>query len=120
MRMIRRFAALLLVAAALVALAAVAGCGGSDEESSKDPTQRVPAAGGLRERVQSAATPERSAFPSPAGKTLAQVAAEAGAAGGPDLALASSIFTTGHANRFAFGLIDAQGQFRYAPTAVYV
>ena len=103
-----------MVLALCVAL--LAGCGGGD--TAKDPTARVPATGGLRDRVRAAATPDRSAFPAARGRTLQQVADEVGAAG-PELALASSIFTTGR-NRLAFGLIDAQGQFRYAPTALYV
>ena len=105
-----------LVFALLAAcIALVAGCGGGGD---KDPVERVPAKGGLRERVREAQSPDASAFPATAGKTLQQVADGVGAQG-PDLALASSVFTTGE-NRMAFGLIDQQGQFVYGPTAVYV
>jgi hypothetical protein len=109
--MSRRLAVLLLVLCA----APFAGCGGGD---SQDPVQRVPAAGGVRDRVRAAAAPDRAAFPAAAGKTLEQVADAVGAQG-PDLAFATSIFTTGK-NRVAFGLIDSQGQFVYNPTALYV
>jgi hypothetical protein len=110
--MSRRLAfALLAVCAALVA-----GCGGGSAD--KDPVERVPAKGGLRERVRAAQSPDASAFPATGGKTLREVADGVGAQG-PDLALASSVFTPGE-NRLAFGLIDQQGQFVYGPTAIYV
>jgi hypothetical protein len=111
LRMPRRVAALLLALCVLP----VAGCGGGG--GSQDPVERVPTAGGLRERVRAASTPDPSAFPATGGKSLQQVADAVGAQG-PDLAFASSIFTTGR-NRVAFGLIDSQGQFVYEPTALY-
>jgi hypothetical protein len=110
--MSRRLAVFLLALCVLP----VAGCGGSG--GSKDPVERVPAAGGLRERVRAASAPDASTFPAATGKSLQQVADAVGAQG-PDLAFASSIFTTGP-NRVAFGLIDDQGQFVYEPTALYV
>jgi len=94
----------------------VAGCGGG--ESNKDPVERVPAEGGLRDRVRAAQIPDESAFPKADGKSLQQLADGVGAQG-PELAMASSVFTTGK-NRLAFGIIDEQGQFVYGPTAVYV
>jgi hypothetical protein len=94
-----------------------AGCGGGD--SNKDPVERVPAEGGLRDRVRAAQTPDSSAFPKADGKSLQQVADAVGAQG-PELALASSVFTTGGKDRMAFGIIDDQGQFMYGPTAIYV
>ena len=39
---------------------------------------------------------------------------------GPDLALASSVFTTGGDSRMAFGMINKDGTPVYGPTAVYV
>jgi hypothetical protein len=112
LRMSRRLACFLL--AACVAL--VAGCGGGSDN--KDPVERVPAKGGLRDRVRAAQSPDASTFPAADGKTLQQVGDGVGAQG-PDLAMASSVFTTGK-NRLAFGLIDQQGQFVYGPTAIYV
>ena len=109
--MSRRLACFLLAAVALVA-----GCGGGDD--SKDPVERVPAKGGVRDRVRAAQSPDPSTFPAAEGKTLQQIGDGVGAQG-PDLAMASSVFTTGK-NRLAFGLIDQQGQFVYGPTAVYV
>src|SRR3954469_22265150 len=97
-------------------VALVAGCGGGSED--KDPVARVPAKGGVRERVRAAQSPDASAFPATGGKTLQQVADGVGAQG-PDLAMASSVFTSGK-NRLAFGLIDQQGQFVYGPSAIYV
>jgi hypothetical protein len=113
LRMSRRLA--LLVPALCVVL--VAGCGGGSK--SQDPTERVPAKGGLRDRVRAAEAPNAASFPATGGKTLQQVADEVGSQG-PDLAFASSIFTTGRPNRVAFGLIDSQGRFVYQPTALYV
>jgi len=110
--MFRRLAFALLA----LSVAVLAGCGGGGGD--KDPVERVPAQGGLRERVRAAQSPDASAFPATAGKTLQQVADGVGAQG-PDLALASSVFTTGK-NRLAFGIIDEQGQFVYGPTAIYV
>src|SRR5919197_6119397 len=97
-------------------VAIVAGCGGGGGD--QNAVERVPAKGGLRERVRAAQSPQASAFPATGGKTLQQVADGIGAQG-PDLALASSVFTTGK-DRLAFGIIDDQGQFLYGPTAVYV
>jgi hypothetical protein len=110
--MSRRLAPLALVLCA----ALLAACGGGGDK--QDPIQRVPAKGGLRDRVAAAQTPNPSSFPAAGGKTLQQVADSIGAQG-PDLALASSIFTTGK-NRLAFGLISQDGQFIYGPTALYV
>jgi hypothetical protein len=110
--MFRRFAVLAVLCAGLLA-----GCGGGGS-GTQDAVQRVPANGGLRERVRAAEAPQAAAFPSAQGKSLQQVADAAGTQG-PDLALASSVFTTGR-NRVAFGMIDDQGQFFYAPTALYV
>jgi hypothetical protein len=98
-------------------LALVAGgCGGA--EKSADPLERVPEAGGLRERVAEAASARPADFPAPGGRTLQEVADAIG--GGPvEAALASSVFTIGD-NRLAFGVIDDEGQFVYGKTAVYV
>jgi hypothetical protein len=110
-----------VVLAALLAgaLLPIVGCGGDSGGSSKDAVEQVSAKGGLRDRVREAQHVTASEFPSAEGKTLQQVAQEVKGAGKVDAGLASSVFTVGE-TRFAFGMIDQQGQFVYGPTAVYV
>jgi hypothetical protein len=105
-----------LIAAALALL--VAACGGSDTDAPKDPVGNVPSENGIREAVQSAAKPVATDFPASDGKTLQELADTMTA--GPDLALASSVFTTGGDSRMAFGMINKDGTPVYGPTAVYV
>ena len=100
----------------LVAVALLAGCGGSD--AAKDPAAQVPAAGGVRAKVRAAQAVTAADFPATKGRTLQQMADSAGTAG-PELGLASSIFTVGR-NRLAFGIIDDRSGFVYGKTAVYV
>jgi hypothetical protein len=107
-----------LLAALLSALLAVAGCGGDDGDGSADPVSRVPAEGGLQERVRAAASPAESDFPSAEGKTLSELAEEVKGGGLVEAGLATSVFTVGDA-RVAFGVIDDQGQFVYGKTAIY-
>jgi hypothetical protein len=95
----------------------LAGCGSSGS-ASKDPTQQVPAAGGLREKVAAAARPEVADFPAVDGRSLQQVADSVGAAG-PQAALAGSVFTEG-VDRLAFGVIGQDGKAIYGKTAVYL
>jgi hypothetical protein len=101
----------------LAAVLLLAGCGGSDN-SAKDPAAQVPAAGGVRAKVRAAQAVTAADFPAVKGRTLQQVAASAGTAG-PDLGLASSVFTVGQ-NRLAFGVIDSHSGFVYGKTAVYL
>jgi hypothetical protein len=106
-----RLAPLLLAAVALL----VSACGGS---TSSDPTQTVPKAGGLQQRIRTASAPTRATFPAVRGRTLQQV----GNAIGPNnasVALASSQLDVGP-NRLAFGVIDSQGQPVYGQTAIYI
>ena len=56
----------------------IAGCGGGGGDN-QDPVERVPANGGLREKVRAAQSPDASAFPAADGKTLQQVADGIGA-----------------------------------------
>ena len=103
---------------ALLAVAVLlAGCGGADN-SDKDPTAQVPATGGLREKVRAAQAVTAADFPAAGGRTLQQVADSAGSAG-PELGMASSVFTPGQ-NRIAFGMIDSKAGFVYGKTALYV
>jgi hypothetical protein len=102
----------------LLAVAAlVAGCGG-DDTTAKDPASQVPAEGGVREKVRAAQAVTAADFPAADGRTLQQVADSAGSAG-PELGMASSVFTVGP-NRLAFGIIDDTSGFVYGKTAVYV
>ncbi len=105
-----------LLACALSALALLTACG--SDESTRDPIEQVPEAGGLRQQVADAREVSRSDFPAAGGRSLAELASELGARDG-EAALASSVFTVG-ANRMAFGSIDEQGQFAFGRTAVYV
>jgi hypothetical protein len=105
-----------LIAAALMLL--VAACGGSGDEAPKNPVGNVPSENGIREAVQSASSPAETDFPVSSGKTLQELADTMTA--GPDLALASSVFTTGGDSRMAFGMIAKDGTPVYGPTAVYV
>jgi hypothetical protein len=100
----------------LVAVALVAGCGGGSD--AKDPAARVPAEGGVRAKVRAAQAVTAADFPATKGRTLQQVADAAGSAG-PELGMASSVFTVGR-NRVAFGIIDDQSGFVYGKTALYV
>lgn len=93
-----------LIAAALVALSLLPGCGGSDEQAGNDAPPRV-------------AKPED--FPVAKGKTLADMRKKYGE-GGPVLAPSVSRLTTG-SNRFGFGLFErSRAQIADAPVAVYV
>jgi hypothetical protein len=102
-----------LLAAAVLLLA---GCGGSD--SSSDPASNVPSSGGLREKVRAAQTVTAADFPPAGGRTLQEVANASGSAG-PELGMATSVFTPG-LNRVAFGMIDNKAGFVYGKTAVYI
>jgi hypothetical protein len=104
------------VVPALVAAAIVAGCGGADEP--KDRGDGLVAAT-ERSRLNGADKPDANAFPKPqSGQTFQQFADSIGATG-TQVAMATSVFTTGH-NRVAFGVLDDQNKVVYAPTAVYV
>jgi hypothetical protein len=102
-----------LLAAALL----LAGCGGGDD-SAKDPASNVPESGGLQQKVRDAQAVTAADFPAAGGRTLQQVADESGSAG-PELGMATSVFTPGK-NRVAFGVIDDQAGFLYGKTAIYV
>src|SRR6185436_11908803 len=94
----------------------IAGCGGS-KSGGGDGTANLPASGGLREKVKGASAPAASDFPAVEGRSLQQVADSM--QGGPEVGLAGQTFTVGP-NRLAFGVIDAQGNFVYGKSAVYI
>ena len=105
------------VVALLLLLSAVAvGCGGGggDAETASD----GPSAQKLRDELGRATNPDLAHFPAVEGRTLQEVADGLDGAG-PQAALATSVFRPGE-NRLAFGVIDEQTGFVYAPTAVYV
>lgn len=99
------------LAAGAVVLAA-AGCGGGGGGSKAAATAApVPPA------VKAAQTVPLAKFPKPNGRSLQEIANTLQP--GPQVGLASSVFTPG-VNRLAFGLIGTGGGFFYAPSAVYV
>jgi hypothetical protein len=99
----------------VLVLAGVAGCGSTS--SARDPLQQVPEANGVRAAIASGEAPTASDFPSAKRRTLQELADTM--AGGPQVAMASSVLTVGE-NRLAFGMIDRDGRPVYGPTAVYV
>lgn len=103
----RRAGLLLLLIAALVA-----GCG---EREDRDPVAQVPAE--ERDAVAAAQEVDVSAFPAAEG-SLEELAAEF-ETGGPQAAMATSVFTPGE-NRLAFGILDADFRFVYGDTVLYV
>jgi hypothetical protein len=100
----------------LAAAALLGGCGGSD--TADDPAAQVPAERGVREKVRAAQAVSAADFPAVDGRTLQQVADGAGSSG-PELGMASSVFTVGR-DRVAFGIIDDRSGFVYGKTALYV
>ena len=108
---------------ALIALACAAaaipfaGCGGAGSTgggaSSPNATPPPPPPD-----VARAGHPTVADFPAVRGRTLRQLA-DSLYSGGPDVALATSVYTPGR-NRVAFGLIEHDGTLVYGNTAVYV
>jgi hypothetical protein len=98
----------------------VAACGGSNKEPTtpSDAVQNVPSENGVRENVKKASEPAAAEFPPADGATLQELADKMAA--GPQLALASSVFTSPGDNRMAFGMINTDGTPVYGATAVYV
>ncbi len=72
----------------------------------------------LRRQLQGATRSTAADFPPVQGRTLQQVADQIGATG-PEVGLATSVFTPGE-NRLGFGVIDPKTGFVYGKTAVYV
>ena len=103
----------------LLALFVVA-CGGGDKtvDTPPDPVANVPDEGGIRDSVKLASDPKAAEFPASKGATLQELADKMLA--GPQLALASSVFTTPGASRMAFGMIAQDGTPIYGQTAIYV
>jgi hypothetical protein len=111
--MVRLACIMALIAAGVLA----AGCGGGSGGKERDPLKQVPDKNGLRDKLASAVDPQASDFPAVKGRSLQEVANSL--TGGPEAALAGSVFTIGP-NRLAFGIIDSGGKFVYGKSAVYV
>jgi hypothetical protein len=105
-----------VIMALIAATVAASGCGGGGS-GGRNPLTNVPAQGGLRAKLGAAADPVASEFPATKGRTLQEMASSL--TGGPQAALAGSIFTVGE-NRLAFGVVDSGGKFVYGKTAVYI
>jgi hypothetical protein len=97
-------------------VSALVGCGGGDGDDDRGEGAR---AAETRLQLNGADKPDAADFPKPKrGQTLQQFADSIGATG-TQVGLAGSVFTVGH-NRIAFGVLDNQNSFVYAPSAVYV
>src|SRR3954454_13134942 len=98
----------------------VSACGGADKEptSPSDAVQNVPSENGVRDNVKKASEPAAAEFPAADGATLQELADKMAA--GPQLALASSVFTTPGDSRMAFGMVNTDGTPVYGPPAAYV
>jgi hypothetical protein len=89
-----------------------AGCGGDDDSSSESTS-----GSGIQQEPEAAANPQRADFPAAEGRTLQQLADLARP--GTNFGLATSHYVPG-TDRLAFGLLDGNNTFVYAPTAVYL
>jgi hypothetical protein len=107
----------LLALACATAAIPSAGCGGSGTDgggaSSPNATPPPPPP-----EVAAAEHPTAADFPATGGRTLRELA-DSLYGGGPQIALATSVYTPG-VNRLAFGVIEHDGTFVYGNTAVYV
>ena len=101
-----------LLAAAALGLGA---CGG-DGDDAREP--RGPSSATLRAELAKATDVDPATFPSAQGKTLDELGREIDGTG-PDVGLATSVFPAGKP-RIAFGVIDRETGFVYAPTVVYL
>ena len=100
---------------ALVVAFLVGGCGGDGDEPSAEIEPET--SSGVQQEPDAAADPQASDFPEPEGRTLQELADLSKP--GINFAPATTHFATGP-SRVAFGLIDANNEFVYAPSAVYI
>lgn len=110
----RRVLAVLLAALSGTALAAC----GSDDDGSGDRAPRGPASATLRAELAKATNVDVSRFPQADGRTLRELADGLDGTG-TTVGLATTIFPTPKP-RLAFGVIDGENAFVYAPTVVYL
>src|SRR3954468_10636400 len=106
--------------AAGLSVLVLAACGGGDKAptSPSQAVQNLPSENGVRQNVKKASEPTAAEFPAADGATLQELADKMAA--GPQLALASSVFTSPGDSRMAFGMIADDGTPVYGPTAIYV
>jgi hypothetical protein len=93
------------------------GCGGGEDPDPAEP--RGPASAQLRRELATATRVDPASFPVADGRSLREIADTLDGSG-PQLAPATASLRTGERVRLAFGLIDQQTGFVYAPTVVYV
>lgn len=105
-----------LAAVGVAAAVLLAGCGGEDADEPRAP--QAASSAKLRAQLKGATQSQVSDFPATRGRTLQQVA-DGLDLSGPQVGLATSVFTPGD-NRLAFGVIDPKSGFVYGKTAVYV
>ncbi|MCW3016590.1 MAG: hypothetical protein JWO02_3682 [Solirubrobacterales bacterium] len=109
--------------AALAAAGLLAGCGSSSGDgASKDgaaPTPRGPSSAALRAKLDASTKVTAASFEPAGGRTLRQVADSLDGTG-PQVSFATQTLVPGPARRVAFGIIDEQTGFVYAPTAIYL
>jgi hypothetical protein len=95
---------------------ALAGCGSSSEGGGSS-SPNATAAPASSPALEQARHPVASEFPRAQGRSLRQIANTL--TPGPQVGLATSLYTPGE-NRLAFGVIDANNEFVYGRSAVYV
>ena len=103
-----RIAPLGLIVLSTAVLTVGCGTGGAETEPAKTVS--------INEAISKASAVDVADFPEAKGKSLQEIADLSDP--GPELGAATATFQPGDA-RFAFGLIDANGSFVYAPTVVY-
>ena len=104
---------------ALTTALAVGACGGDDDDGTDAGRDEGARAEQTRLQLNGADTPDAAQFPKPKrGQTLEEFANSLDATG-TQVGLATSVFTPGR-NRIAFGILDEENTFVYAPAAVYV
>lgn len=103
----------------LLPLAVLAGCGGDDESSSADRAPRGPDSAQLRAALDASTTIDLKAFPRTDGKATLQELADGLDGTGTNVGLATSVFPAPKP-RLAFGVLDGENSFVYAPTVVYL
>lgn len=109
----------LAIALAILLSALLAGCGGGDDDGGAGAGEEGPGRGAnLREEVASATRSSAKDFMPTRGRTLQEIADAVGAKG-PQVAMGTSVVTTGK-SRLAFGVLDQGNNFVYGPTAVYI
>ncbi|PTL60315.1 hypothetical protein [Paraconexibacter algicola] len=98
--------------------ATFAGCGGNSPSDGASVEPRGPSSAALRAKLAEATSVDLARFPKPGKMTLDELS-QALDGTGPQVALGTSIFPSAR-TRLAFGLIDEQTGFVYAPSVVYL